>query len=480
MSLSQHAARGLKWQAIELLLRQLISLGIFATLSRLLAPEDFGLFALVNLYLGFVAILGAQGLRTAIIQRRSLESEHLDSTFWYSAVVAGIVFLLTWILAPWIAAVLGDGRLAVYLRVASIIPVINALSNLHNSLFTRALDFRRPAIRTIVANLAGGIAGVLLALNDYGPWALIWQQIIAAFAGGIFLWRASAYRPQFRFSWRHLNDLRAVGGAMFTTSFLWFFASRIDHYLLGRFSGPATLGIYTLAGRLPELAKLITQQPLSQVSTPALSRLQDDPNELKRSVYGAMELVAFLTCPIFVGLAAVSNDAIPLIFGVQWAAAAPACALLAISALVSTLMVFVHPTLLARGANRDYVVLNAGQAICASAFCFLGVKHGAAGVALAMLATNIVSAAPALALLKKWAGISPGRYLLPCLRPMLSSVFMYFALQQVSSSFADSWSSIFSLAVKIAIGGSLYLGLSYVLQRSTVIKTIHFLQKAVR
>ena len=72
MTLKAKVAHGLKWQAINIIGRQLLSLVGFTTLARLLDPSAFGLAALIGVYLGFVSMFIDQGIGMAIIQRQDL------------------------------------------------------------------------------------------------------------------------------------------------------------------------------------------------------------------------------------------------------------------------------------------------------------------------------------------------------------------------------------------------------------------------
>src|SRR5271170_5621410 len=104
MSLKIQVAHGLKWQAINIVGRQLLSLVVFTTLARLLSPSAFGLVALVGVYLGIVTMFVDQGITQALIQRQDLTDEHKDTAFWFNMGCASILCLSTILLAGPVAA----------------------------------------------------------------------------------------------------------------------------------------------------------------------------------------------------------------------------------------------------------------------------------------------------------------------------------------------------------------------------------------
>lgn len=472
MTLKAQVAQGLKWQAINIIGRQLLSLVVFATLARLLEPSAFGLMALIGVYLTFVGMFADQGIATALVQRLNLKPAHLDTAYWFNVGCAIILCLGTIALAGPVSTLLGEPRLAPLLQWSSLVLVVGAVSAVHATLFVKAMDFRRPAVRTLVASVAGGAVGVSMALAHYGVWALVGQQLAASFAGTVFLWAASPYRPSAKFSLTHLRELLGVSSSIFTTTLLWFFASRLDQIVIGRFAGVPALGLYVIAGKVPETAKIVTHQPMAAVSLPALSRLQNDHGRMREAIYSGMELNAIWSFAIFVGLATIASDLVPLLFGTKWAAAATLCSLLSLYALVNALQVFFHPSLIASGGAGRYVLLNVWQAVGVLVACVAGIQFGVKYVVLGLIINNLIIAVPSLLFLRNRIGLSPLRYCKPCFVPACASLFMVSLIYLAGNLLPVGFPAISRLACKVALGASAYLAFMLVFERSLLIKLI--------
>jgi O-antigen/teichoic acid export membrane protein len=210
MSLKARVAGGLKWQAVTVIGRQLLSLVIFTILTRLLGPEDFGLMGLTFVYLTIAGTIADQGLGSAIIQRAKLEPAHLHSTFWFTLGCAGLLCGGTLIFAGVLANLFDEPRLAPLLQWTSLSLVFSATVAVQNALFTRELDFRRPAIRNLIGQVAGGALGIGMALTGWGVWSLVGQQLGVALVGAILMTVMSPYRPAWQFSPTHLYELLRV------------------------------------------------------------------------------------------------------------------------------------------------------------------------------------------------------------------------------------------------------------------------------
>ncbi len=467
LSLKQQAVRGLKWQAIEIAGRQVLLLGVFTTLARLLDPSAFGLVAMVGVYLAFVAMFVDQGLGTALIQRKDLEPPHLHTAFWCTNIAALLLFALTLLLAPWISRLMAEPQLVPLIRWASVAMLFGSLSSVQSALFVREMDFRRPAIRTLLANLAGGGVGIGLAIGGYGVWALVFQQLTAAAVGAAFICSVSSYRPKLVFSFTHLRDLIGMSAAVFGSSLLWFISSRADQFFIGRFLGAGPLGFYSVAQRLPDLARNTIANPIAAVSLPAMSRMQNDRERLAKTACIGMVPVAVFGFPIFLGLAAAAPVLVPLIFGTKWEPSVLLMQLLAIYTLANYLQIFNHPLLVATGGAGSYLLLNVVHAAGTISACFLGAFWGAPWLVAGMILNTSLVAVLAFAYLVRRVGIGWVPYWRPCWVPAVAGVTMAAAVL-LCGLLVDLVGLFPTAVIQIIIGALVYTSIVYLFSRETV------------
>ena len=462
------AARGLKWQTLTVVGRQMLSLAVFAALARLLEPESFGLVGLIGIFLAFIGIFADQGISTALIQREELSPEHIDSAFWFNLGSSVALCLATIALAAPIAGFFGEPRLVPLLRVSSLALVINAAAAVHSTLFVRDMDFRRPAVRALLAAAIGGVVGISMALAGFGVWSLVGQQLAGASAGALFLWAVSKYRPSLRFSPRHFRDLFGISFSVFITAILWFLSTRLDQVVVGRFAGAAELGIYVIAAKGPDLAQLLTHQPIADISLPALSRLQNDLPRMCEAIYSGMRLNALVSFAVFVGIAAVASDLIPLLFGTKWSGASIYCSLLCLYALVNVLQVFFHPALLASGGIGWYLVLNGCHAAGVLAACLIGIRFGVTWLIAGMVLNGLLMSIPNLLFLRARVGLNVASFLKPCAIPALAAAAMAASVWGVGHLLPPSVPLSVRLAAKIVAGAAVYSGCSLLLAPASI------------
>src|SRR5438552_14725896 len=119
MTLRAQVAHGLKWQAIDIIGRQFLSLIVFTALARLLEPSAFGMVALVGVYMTFISMFADQGIGDALVQRSNLKPEHLNAAFWFNVACAAFLCAATIVLAGPVSRFLGAPELVPLLRLMS-------------------------------------------------------------------------------------------------------------------------------------------------------------------------------------------------------------------------------------------------------------------------------------------------------------------------------------------------------------------------
>jgi len=320
------------------------------------------------------------------------------------------------------------------------------------------MDFRRPTIRTLIANVAGGVVGVTMGVAGYGVWSLVGQQLTSSIAGTCFLWIASSWRPSIGFSFAHLRQLMRVSASVFASGLLWFFSSRLDQIVIGRITGAGILGQYVIGNKLAEIARTAVHQPISVVSLPALSRLQGNSARLCQAIYKGMQLNSLVSFAVFGGLASIAPSLVPLVLGKQWEPAASLLQLLALYQLVVVLFVYCYPALLASGGPGKHLLVNTVCAAGAAMACFVGIRFGVHFVVVGLIMNITWIGLLALWFLRRRIGLSPLLYLRPCTIPFLAACAMFLAVRLLASLLSPSPSPWLALGLQVLLGGIVYLG----------------------
>jgi PST family polysaccharide transporter len=460
--------------------RLLLSLAVFATLTRLLDPADFGLMGLVYIYVTFVGLLADQGINAALIQRAQLEDAHIDTSFWFGLGCAVAICAATVVLSRPLSILLGDARLAPMLGWSSLSLVATAGSSTQQALFSRNMEFRRPALCTVLSQMAGGGVGIGMALAGFGVWSLIGQQLTASLVAMASLSLMSTYRPKLRFSLLHLWELLRFGGPLLIHWILGFFTSNLDQFVIFRFAGAPALGNYVIAGKLPNTINLVTLQPIVDVTAPALSQLQFDHERMCRAICRGMALNSAVMFAVLGGLAAISFDLVPFAFGAKWAAAAGICALLSVRSLLQSLQVLGYPTLLASGSPGTQLALGVANTLGGLVACAIGIHYGVPYLVAGLIINALIQLVLLTLVLKRLIGLSPFEYWKPCLAPASAALLMVLTIRMGTLIQPAALSPLLRMVCKIAIGAVTYIGFLYCFSRGTLLELERALRQTLR
>lgn len=424
MSLRQEAIKGVVWSVIQKWGREAISFLTFIALSRLLAPEAFGLVALAAVFTTFVQIFLDQGFSAAIVQRADLEREHLDTAFWIT-ILTGILLTAGGIAASGLVATFfQEPRLTPVLRWLSIGFMLSALSSTQTAILQRKLAFKSLAARSLAATTVGGVAGMSLAFAGFGVWSLVVQNLANGLAGAVVLWRASDWRPGFRLSKKHYKELFTFGVSVAGNNILKVLVRRSDDFLIGYFLGPTLLGYYTIGYRLLLVIMRLVTGIINAVAFPTFSRLQQHPERMRRAFYNVTQYTSLLAFPVFMGLAALAPELVPALFGEKWAPSIPVMQVLALIGILQSVSFFNGSVMRASGKPSWEFGIMLVTAVCSVIGFLLAVRWGIVAVAASFVIVGYLLAPISYLAVRRLIQIDFRTYLGQFVAPLSASLIM--------------------------------------------------------
>ena len=174
--------RSLLWKFLERCSVQLVSFIVSIVLARILTPKEYGVIALVLVFVNIAGVIVEGGLNTALIQKKN--ADQLDfSTIFYSSIGVALVFYgLLYISAPSIANFYNNEELTNVVKVLSLSIFFYAINSVQKAYLTRNLLFKSLFYSSFGAILASGFIGIYLAIKGFGVWALVIQSITSQIA----------------------------------------------------------------------------------------------------------------------------------------------------------------------------------------------------------------------------------------------------------------------------------------------------------
>lgn len=333
-SLKSKTLHALSWSFVQGIGLRGIQFVVGIILARLLLPEQFGLIAMLLIFMDVAQSILDSGFGAALIQRQCVTKKDASSVFYFNILVGIIAAVCLCGLAPWVAGFYGQPVLTPLLRVMSLVLVINAFGMVQGTLLTKMLDFRTQTKVSLIASLLSGVIGMGMAYRGFGVWSLAAQQLSSAAFRTVFLWICSNWRPAWLFSMQSLREMFGFGSKLLCTGLLNTIFDNIYVIVIGKLFSPADLGYFSRANNLQQLPSQTLSGMVARVTFPVFSTIQNDPERLKRGMKKALTTLVLVNFPLMIGLAAVARPLVLVLLTDKWAPCIPYLQLLCLVGLM--------------------------------------------------------------------------------------------------------------------------------------------------
>jgi PST family polysaccharide transporter len=306
-------------------------------LARVLMPDEFGLVAYALLVLSFFDTLKTVHLASALIYRQDDPEGVASEIFVLAIVSASVCYALCWVIAPIAAAFFHSDQIILAIRVLGLTLLIDALGEVHIGLLQKDMRFGLRQVPRFALHVTKGLVSVVLALEGFGFWSLIWGQLAGSAVSLVACWCVCPWRPRLRFGWTSARASLKYGLGTALIGLLGMAALNTGSVIVGRMLGDAALGMYDLAMTLPQMLVLYAAVALSQVAFPALSRLQADRDGLRRGFLVIQRYSALILLPVGLGLCVVTPAFVHAVYTPVWWPMVPVMQAMAVFTTVSVL-----------------------------------------------------------------------------------------------------------------------------------------------
>jgi len=428
-SLSKKVVRGGIWVfALRITDR---GLGFVRTiiLARLLAPSDFGLLGIAMLAISTLDTFSKTGFDRALIQKKEGVESHLDTAWTVSAIRGGVLFLILYFSAPWVATFFNSPKGTLVIRVIAAHSLFSGLRNIGILFFQKELQFDKQFIYELSGTLVHLAVAISLAFILRNVWALVWGGLTANFVRLFMSYILDPYRPRIRFEKEKFRDLFSFGRWILCSTILVFLLTQGDDILVGKIFGVTALGLYQMAYLISNVPATEITHVISQVTFPAYSKLQDKTRKLTEAYSKVLQITAFLSFPIAALIFILAPEFTKIFLGEKWMSMVQALQALCIFGITRTINATITPIFQAIGKPHINTFGSGLQLVVFAALIYpLTTKWGILGTSIAVIIPNMLFM---LYIMSKAANVF-GRKLLhltsPLFAPTTGTVAMSLAL----------------------------------------------------
>ena len=330
-SLKGKTIAGLFWSFAERIGAQLVSFVVSMVLARLLMPEEYGIIAIVWVFINLCNVFVNSGFGRALVQKKDADDLDFSSVFWFSLVMSILLYGGMYLAAPWIARYYEMAQLTPVLRVMGLRLIVASLNTVQKAKVSRDMEFRKFFFSTIGGTLVSAVVGIAMAYAGAGVWALVAQELTNVLIDTVILFTTIDWHPKLMFSLDRMKGLFNYGWKVLVASLIDTFYQEFRSLYIGKLYTAADLAYYTKGKQFPELLVDNVNTSISSVLFPAIASAQSDPDAVKAMTRRAMKTSSYVLTPMLVGLAVVSKPLVTLILTEKWLPCVPFMQILCIN-----------------------------------------------------------------------------------------------------------------------------------------------------
>lgn len=311
------------WSATDKFATTGISFVFNLLIARILMPSDYGVVAMLGIFMAICQCFIDSGFASALIRKNDRTEADFNTVFYFNLGVSIIAYSLLFLSAPLIAKFYDQPLLVKVTRLVGLNLIIGAISGIQNTKLSIDLNFKSRAIISLVSIIFTGTIGLVLAMKGFGVMALVFQGLASSSFRTVLLCAIVRWRPRLMFSVKSFKEMFSFGSRLLASALLDTVYNNIYTLVIGKVFSPAKLGNYSRAEGLAAFPSSGITGVLQSVTYPVLSTIQNEEDRLRSSYKKFLNLSAFVVFPLMIGFAAVADPFIRLCLTDKWEEAIP-------------------------------------------------------------------------------------------------------------------------------------------------------------
>lgn len=465
--------RSFLWKLLERFSVQGLSLLITLVLARILDPKDYGIVALIAVFTSLSLVIIDGGLNTALVQKKDADQTDFSTIFFSSIVISLFLYALLFLLAPTIASFYKNPSLTKVIRFFSIIIVFEAANAVQRAYVAKNMLFKKLFFSSLWALIVSGVIGLYMAVNGYGVWALVGQQVCSNIVTTIVMFYTIRWHPSLIFSFDRFKRLFNFGWKIFGINLMVSFYQNVRSLIIGKYYSPASLAFFERGHSLSQMIVSNISSSMQTVIFPVLSDKQDDTKRVKMLVRRSIRLSSYIIFPALILLCVIARPLIELILTDKWLPAVPFVWIFSIGYMIFIVQVSSMEAVKALGHSGFSLKFEIVKHIIETIILVISVFLSVYAIALGTVLYNLISF-----LLNIYPNI---RYLNYGVKEQMEDITSSFVLSLLvgTSVFWIQWLEIPNIVIiplQIILGTSIYIAVSYLFKMDSFmyIKTMSF------
>lgn len=310
------------WKYLEKSSVQVVQFIITILLARILLPSEYGIVALIMVFISISQVIVDGGFNTALIQKKEADNIDFSTIFFFGILMAVLMYGVLYFTAPVIASYYKQPDLIPVIRVMSLVLIPQSIVSVQGAHVARNLLFRKMFICSLISVIISGCIGIVMAYKGYGVWALVAQMLILQSLLAVIMSIVLKWIPEIIFSMDRLKALLDYGWKIFTANIIVAIFVNIRKLIIGKFYTPASLAYFERGDQIPNIIMANIQSSIQTVMFPVFAKEQDDRLRVKQMLRRTIKTNCFVIHPVMILLIVAAKPLVVLLLTEKWLPAA--------------------------------------------------------------------------------------------------------------------------------------------------------------
>lgn len=378
------------WSGISIFGQSGISFLTTIILARFLSPDDFGLIAIVTIFIALSQMMVDSEMGGALLKKKHVDREDYSTLFYYNLAASIILYTVLYISAPYISEFYERPELTEIIRLISVAIIIHAFRVVQRIMIFRELKYKAYAIINIISGLISLGAAIWIAIEGFGYWALVWYQIIGAFTNVLCLQIYNRFIPSLSFSKSSFKYQFSFGISLLGSDIVKTVANNVTTNIIAKISTLQFTGYYSQTSRITNTGQSFLDGIMNQTIFPMLVKL-DSINSVKSAYYKLLRIIILGLLVVTLPFLIFPNFIIRILLGAEWTNAAWILQVLSLSIIPASIQVVCRNIFKTMGATKMVLVLETAKSVIVIAALLISAFFSYIWVVWSIVISNILS-----------------------------------------------------------------------------------------
>lgn len=388
---TQSAVKGMFWKTLEQYGVMGFQFVIQIILARIIEPQIYGIIAVVIVFIALSNVFIQSGFSIALVQSKKIEEDDVSSVFCFSLIIASVFYIVLFFFAPIISTFFKISELTSLVRVMAIGLFPGVYSSIQNALLRREINFKAVFVSSLLSVVLSGAIGILLALFDFGVWALVIQYLLYTFSVVITQYLQIKWKPKIILNIKKLRKFYSFGWKVLVTNLINELFVEMRSIVIGRFYTGADLSFFSRGKQFPSLLMQSVNGSLQAVLLPKMAKLQDDTKTQYEIMHKTLSVSSYIMFPLLMILALSSTSMVSWMLTDKWLPCVIYIQLHCLYFATWPITTTNNQALLAIGKSGVVLKVEAIRKMIDATLLLLTIKYGVVAIAIGAVATGIIS-----------------------------------------------------------------------------------------